>query len=89
MGFGSLENENYIDLIYVHKYHLRKGIANRILDSLKNKAEEYGTKSLSSDVSKTAVPFFKRNGFRLLKENEFDLSGVLISKYQMIYKAIT
>lgn len=84
VGFGSLENGNYIDLIYVHKDHLRKGIANRILDSLKIKAEEYGNKNLTSDVSKTARPFFERNGFRVVKENKFDLKGVLISNYQMI-----
>lgn len=84
VGFGSLENENYIDLIYVHKDHLRKGIANRILDSLKNKAQENGNKNLTSDVSKTARPFFEKNGFRVIKENEFDLNGVLISNYQMI-----
>ena len=82
-GFGSLENENYIDLMYVHKDHLRKGIANRILDALMNRAQEYGKNILSSDVSKTARPFFERNGFTVIKENEFDMNGVLISNYLM------
>lgn len=89
VGFGSLENENYIDLIYVHKDHLRKGIANQILDSLKNKAQEYGNKNLTSDVSETARPFFERNGFSVVKENEFDLRGVVISNYRMINNAST
>lgn len=89
VGFGSLENDNYIDLIYVHKDHLRKGVANRILNTLKNKAQEYGNKYLTSDVSKTARPFFERNGFKVVKENEFDLNGVLISNYEMTNKAST
>lgn len=83
VGFGSLENENYIDLIYVHKDHFRKGIANQILDTLKNKAQEYGNKKLTSDVSKTARPFFEKNGFKVIKENEFELNGILISNYNM------
>ncbi len=89
VGFGSLENESYIDLIYVHKDHLRKGIANLILDSLKNKAQEYGNKNLTSDVSKTARPFFERNGFIVVKKNEFNLNGILISNYRMINEAST
>ena len=30
VGYASLENENYLDLLYVHKDHQRQGIANRL-----------------------------------------------------------
>lgn len=88
VGFGSLENGNYIDLIYVHKGHLRKGIANQIFNSLKKEAHKSGNKILTSDVSKTARPFFERNGFTVVEENEFELKGVQISNYRMINKVI-
>ncbi len=83
VGFGALKNQNYVDLLYVHKDHLRKGIAKQILNKLKNKAHERGHQSVSSDVSITARPFFEKNGFNVVKENEFELKGVLISNFLM------
>lgn len=87
VGFGSLEKGDYIDLMYVHKDYLRKGIANRIYQKLKEEAQKNGNKELTSDVSKTARSFFEKAGFVVIKENEFDLKGVKISNYLMkLYK---
>lgn len=83
VGFGSLEKGDYIDLMYVHKDYLRKGIANRIYESLKEEAQKNGNKKLTSDVSKTARSFFEKVGFVVIRENEFDLKGVKISNYLM------
>lgn len=84
-GFGSLEGEDYIDLLYVHKNYLRKGVASKIFDALQKKAQEYEDKVLSSDVSKTARAFFERKGFVVKRENIVELKGVQLSNYRMEY----
>ena len=83
VGYGSLENGNYIDFMYVHKDYLRQGIANLLFKSLKKKSIKLGFDSLTSDVSITARPFFETKGFRIIKENKNVIKGVEIINYKM------
>ena len=83
MGFASLENGNYLDLMYVHPHHQRKGVARRLLNELEQLASKYGSTQLFSDVSKTALPFFKKQGFHITKENIFEIHGVEINNFRM------
>lgn len=83
LGFGSLDNDDYIDLLYVNKNFLRQGVAKRLYKNLKEEAMRKGKGKLISDVSITAVPFFKNMGFEIIKENRFKLNGIDISNYRM------
>lgn len=83
VGYGSLENGNYLDFIYVHKDFLRKGIANIIFEKLKAKSIELGFDKLTSDVSKTARPFFETKGFKVIRENKNMMKNVEIINYHM------
>lgn len=83
VGFGSLENGEYLDMLYVHKDFLRQGIANRLYTELKAESLKLGYDKLTSDVSKTALPFFKSIGFKVIKENTILLDGVAIINYHM------
>lgn len=83
VGCGSLKNGNYLDLMYVHKEFLRQGIANMIFEKLKKKSLTLGFDKLTSDVSKTAVPFFETKGFKIIKENKNMINGVEIINYHM------
>ena len=83
VGYGSLENGNYLDLMYVHKDFLRKGIAKMIFEKLKDKSIELGFDKLTSDVSKTARPFFETKGFKVIRENKNIIKDVEIINYHM------
>ena len=83
VGFSSLKNENYLNLMYIHKDFIRKGIASRLYKKIKTKSIEYGTKKLSADVSKTARPFFEKLGFRVLKENKNIVEDEIVINYNM------
>ncbi|TNE53204.1 MAG: GNAT family N-acetyltransferase [Bacteroidetes bacterium] len=83
LGFGSLENGNYLDFLYVHKAFLRQGIASLIYEKLKAESLKRGFESLSSDVSKTARPFFEAKGFKVIRENINLVNGVEIRNYRM------
>lgn len=83
VGFGTLENGNYLDFLYVHHMHLRKGIAHQLYNALKQESVQLGFNTLNSDVSKTARPFFERKGFKVIKENRHERDGVVLINYHM------
>jgi putative acetyltransferase len=62
-GFGSLKDGAYIYFMYTGKNYLRQGIAPMIYSQLENKLFGSGTKILTAEVSKTAEPFFEKQGF--------------------------
>ena len=70
IGFASLKENTYIDFIYVHPGFLRRGIADSLFRVLLAEAERNGTRILTSDVSKTARPFFEKKGFKVVRENK-------------------
>ena len=84
VGFASLENYNYVDFLYVHKNYQRRGIADRLYAEIEKEAIEKGVTVLQSHVSKTALPFFDKKGFKVLKEHIKVRDGVEIKNYAMI-----
>lgn len=83
-GFSSLENNDYVDLMYVHKDFQKQKIAQTLLRDIELKAIQSGAKQLSTDASITAKPFFVKQGFATEKENKFELNGVVISNFRMV-----
>ena len=65
VGFVTLDNGNYIDLLYVHKNHQREGIAEGLYKNIENEARRQNQSFLTSNVSKTARPFFEKVGFEV------------------------
>lgn len=88
VGFASLENGNYLDVLYVHKDYLRQGIANQLYKNIKKKSLEIGGKQLTAHVSKTALPFFEAKGFAVVQENNTTINGVEIMNYLMVQQNI-
>ncbi|RZJ61012.1 MAG: GNAT family N-acetyltransferase [Flavobacterium sp.] len=82
-GFASLANNNYFDFLYVHKDFQRQGIADGLYEYLERKALDSGTRILTSDVSKTARPFFERKGFKVVSEQTNVRLGIEIVNYKM------
>lgn len=83
VGFATLDNGNYIDLLYVHKDHQRQGIAQRLLDEITNEARRLKQTTLTSDVSKTARPFFEKNDFNVLTEQIVKIKSINLTNYKM------
>jgi putative acetyltransferase len=84
LGYGTLlNNESYIDLLYVHKDHQGQGIAQLLLDKITKEARRLGQIKLNSDVSKTARPFFVKNGFVQISEQKNIREGVELINYKM------
>jgi putative acetyltransferase len=83
VGFVSLERNDYLDFLYVHKDFQRQRIADRLYSEIEVEAIKRGTRQINSDVSKTAKPFFEKKGFKVLEEQRNIIKGVEIINYKM------
>lgn len=85
LGFGSLQ-ENYIDLLYVHPLYVRNGIASRIFKILKDHVLLNEYKTIKTNASFAALPFFKAKGFSVIKEQHVHINGEELTNFEMIIK---
>ena len=85
-GFCTLDKGNYIDLLYVHKDCQRQGIALKLYTDIEKEAKRQGQTKLTSDVSVTARPFFKKVGFKVTKSQTVKLKDTELTNYKMTKK---
>ena len=83
VGYASLENNDYLDFLYVHKDLQRQGIADRLYCEIEKEAIKKNASVLLSDVSKTARPFFEKKGFKIIKTQTNTIQEVEIINYKM------
>ncbi len=82
-GFASLDNTGYLDVMYVHKDFQRQGIAQILLNKIIETARELNITIIESEVSITAKPFFKKNGFTVVEEQAVIINSVALTNYKM------
>ena len=83
VGFGTLKDNNHIDLFFIHKDFQRKGIANKIFNELELEAKKHHSRIITSDVSITAKPFFEKKGFVVKSEQKNMIKSIEIINYKM------
>ena len=77
VGFASIDNNSYLDLLYVHKDFQRQGIASSLLEVTEKAAKEMGFKEITVQASVTAVPFFLARSFVETHKKEKLVDGIL------------
>ena len=83
VGFASLENNETIDMLYVHPAAAGHGVGTMLIDALEKLAGARGTAKLRADVSDTAEPFFKKRGFTPWRRNTVQRGGEWLSNTTM------
>jgi predicted N-acetyltransferase YhbS len=83
VGYSSLQDNDYLDFLYVHKDFQRQGIADRLFNEIEIEAIKRGSIILNSDVSITAKPFFEKKGFKTILKQKNIINGVEIVNYKM------
>lgn len=76
VGFCSGTAEGYLDFIFVHHAHQRKGIAQQLYDACEQHLRELGRARLHTQASVTAQPFFRRQGFTVVQHQTVNVRGV-------------
>lgn len=84
VGFASLENGAYIDLLYVHPDHQRQGIAQVLYTDLLKEANRMGATSIHTFASHTARLFFERQGFYHVRERTVTRNSVTLSNHLLV-----
>lgn len=80
VGFGDCDSSGYIDFLYVHKDYQRQGIATALLQKLE---QQVASPTFETYASITARPFFEKQGYQVLRENQVERQGVSLRNYLM------
>jgi putative acetyltransferase len=83
IGFTNLAEGGYLDCLYVHGAHQRKGVAQSLFQALKVAATDRGERRLHSQVSLTARGFFERQGFIVTTPETVRSNGQAYLVFQM------
>lgn len=79
-GFGNINENGYLDMLFVHKDHQSMGIASAICDVI----EKYpSANNIYAYASITAKPFFEARGYRTVRENIVEKGGIHLTNYLM------
>ena len=81
IGFGYIDAKaGYLDLLYVHKDHIGKGIGTAICNELEKRSR---SNVITTHASITAKPFFEKRGYTIVKDNDVERNGVVLRNYMM------
>ncbi|WP_455210317.1 GNAT family N-acetyltransferase [Kaarinaea lacus] len=84
VGFSEFEKTGHIDCFYVHHAWQGKGVGSQLMDAIKRQALQRRLRRLFADVSLTAMPFFRRHGFAIIRKQKKIYRGQRFSQYVMI-----
>jgi putative acetyltransferase len=74
-GFCSWDAAGYLDFLYVHCAHQRKGIASVLYSVAEKSLRGKGLGRIHTQASLTAQPFFTRQGFRIVRPQVVQVRG--------------
>jgi putative acetyltransferase len=83
VGFATLADGHYLDLLYVHYAYQQRGVARLLYAAIEHEAQRTHCPLLTADVSLTARPFFERMGFGLIAEQQVTLQNVAFTNFRM------
>lgn len=79
-GFGDMDADGYLDRLYVHRGHQRRGVATALCDALEART---AAPVFTTHASITAKPFFQGRGYRTLKRQQVERRGVWLTNFVM------
>ena len=79
VGFGDIDENGYLDRLFVHKDYQRQGIASALCDQL----EQAVPGRIFVHASITARPFFESRGYRVVKQQQVERKGIFLTNFVM------
>ncbi len=83
IGFASMTETGYVDVLYVHYAYQGQGIATTLMSALEADANQLQISLLTADVSITARPFFEARGFIVEEEQEMLIRDMVLRNFRM------
>ena len=85
VGFGDMDGSGYLDRLYVHRDYQRQGIATAICDKLEHSVKKG---AYTTHASITAKPFFLKRGYQVVREQQVERCGILLTNFVMEKKVV-
>lgn len=83
VGYASLENSNYLDILYVHKDHQRKGIADKLYAEIEKEAIKKKNDHPKFRRKQNSKTIFEKKGFKTIAPQTNIIKDVEIINYKM------
>jgi putative acetyltransferase len=78
VAYADIQPSGYIDHFFVAAHMAGRGVGSVLMHHLHRVANERGISVLTSDVSRTAQPFFERFGFLIVAERTPIVRGIAV-----------
>lgn len=78
IAYADLQKNGYIDHFFVSGDHPRRGAGRLFMETIHESAKRQNLGMLTSDVSRTAQPFFEHFGFEVLEQRLPTIRGVVV-----------
>lgn len=88
VGFSTLKNYEYIDLLYVDKDYQKQGVALNLFNVMEKIVMQNKRTEMTSDVSITAKPFFEKMGFKTIEKQTVIRDNIGLVNYKMVKRLI-
>lgn len=79
VGFGDIDKTGYLDRLFVHADYQGRGIATAICNQL----EQAVQRDITTHASITAKPFFEKRGYKVVKKQQVERSGIFLANFVM------
>ncbi|MYM58368.1 GNAT family N-acetyltransferase [Vibrio sp. OCN044] len=82
-GYTDLQDSGLIDHFFCHYKFQGKGVGRAMMEYVIEQSKQRGISRLYSEVSITARPFYERMGFNLVREQQVEMRGQLMTNFVM------
>ena len=86
-GFIGYDHRGHIDLLFSHPEHARQGVAQRLYQAAEAELRAAGVSLLHTEASLLAQPFFARQGFVVVEQQEVQRGDVSLPR-ALMHKAL-
>lgn len=83
VGFSSVSDDGYLHSMFVHKDFQNRGVATALYKEIEKFAFGKNIRTLTSEVSITARPFFERRGFMVDEEQKRKANKLFLTNHKM------
>jgi putative acetyltransferase len=83
VGYADVQQNGYIDHFFVSGKHPRRGIGSLLMTQILQEAKSLAVSALTSDVSRTAQPFFAKFGFAITEQRSPVVRGIVVPNARM------
>lgn len=79
VGFEDIDKTGYLDRLFVHHNHQKKGIATAICNQLEKAVQS----DITTYASITAKPFFEKRSYIVIKEQQVERQEIFLTNFYM------